>query len=1511
MSKKSSKSSQPPQQALAGGAGPDGGNAGGAAAPQKPKRKRKWFKRLLWLGGGSSTLFIALLAAIPFIIAIPMVRDYALSFVNAQLRGTLKADSVNVSWMGPVELKGVSLDDADARRVFAVQRLKCERSLWDLLTRGITELPSGKLNLGEVIVEQPTIDLIVNEKNEISLVDALQPKLAAAPPGGTGTTIPAPAKGGGLPEPTLDLVVKDAKISARRIDGASYAIDAIQLSLKVRTLNEMVTKLEGKLPNGTLLSTDVDLRDLALESKIAIDKASAKVGLRSNGDVDLAPIMAVFMPKLGLSGAATLKVDADMRPGQALAATFDVAVKQLQTAAASGNEAGNGGPAIAPLNVTLIGNAAQAGDAITASASLASEAGKLDVGAKTTRTALQGAGSTTIDTDKLLATLQKGGTLTLPQGELTASGNVDLAKLQRALPGIFKMPAGKSLDAGSVQLTEVKLSGGEAPAAAGKIALRDIAATVDGKAVKLQPIDANVAAAFEPSAGLRIDAADVASAFANLKATGRLSDASATFDADLAKLKAELGQLIDLTALDATGLISGTLTAKGDNPENVALQLSADAKELRVGANGQPTNLTLNADASRKADDLKLDAKLGGDAGTVEAQLASTLSALTKKIEPAIDAQRVFSAVLSGESLNLPQLTLAAKGGLDVARLQRAMPSLFPVRQGQTLTSGRLEISDLALQTGESPSVKGAIGLRDVSASDNGKTLTLKPIDLTLDASLQKGSGLKVETAKLTAVFAEVLASGTAAALSAKFRGDLAGLRQELGQIVDFGALDMGGQVDGELTMKRSGDAALAVDLNANAKALMVNQGSNQFSLQQARLEQRGTATLEGQSLKRYELTSAKVSADGQIEAQGTGWYDLKSQGFDASVTIDRADLSFAAARAAALQAPELARYAGVVSGKATAQRGGAGQSLRSTGGLVTRDLKVDGKAVVPGDLKADWQNVEISGDFSQIKAELAKVDSTIAKLQASGVDLTTPKSGPLALRADVTASADVEKTLGAVAAITKMAAPPAIAGMLALQSKLSTNGDDVSFSGTSKVDNFAIGSGESAIREPQVALDFDGRIGNSSEQISLNRAKLTSGLLSAEASGNVSKFRSNPNLAIKGRYDTDWKSLSRLIYEFVPAIEKTVTIEGRNGATFELNGPLNTPGATPAFRGLAAGTELGWEKASVYAIPLGAAKFQPSLRDGRLTLPVATVPASTGKLNLGGVVDFTPGEPTLLIDGDLPVMQHIELTPRIGAELLSFINPIFSGVTRLEGFIDMNVAGITLPMGQTMKTGGAGQGRLDLGSVKMSPGGPMIGELVQLAGMSATDLVLVQFSPVDFKIGNGRLSYDNFTMTFPENFDLKFYGSVGFDSTLDLVMSVPVRPALLQRLGVPPATLAMVKKTSGLRVDIPVAGTRESPKLDLSKIDVKKLMAELLLPDSPGDAIGDILRRASGERPADGAKPGAETPGRPSGGAKPADKPANPIDDVLKRIPGQEPRKPSQRPAGRPANRPRPNRGG
>ncbi|MDX2200816.1 MAG: hypothetical protein SF069_17805 [Phycisphaerae bacterium] len=1508
MSKKSSKSSQPPQQALAGGAGAEGPNS--SAAPQKPKRKRKWFKRLLWLGGGSSTLFIALLAAIPFIIAIPMVRDYALSFVNAQLRGTLKADSVNVSWMGPVELKGVSLDDADARRVFAVQRLKCERSLWDLLTRGITELPSGKLNLGEVIVEQPTIDLIVNEKNEISLVDALQPKAAAAPPSGPSAAAPTPSKGGGLPEPTLDLLVKDAKISARRVDGANYAIDDIQLSVKVRTLNEMVTKLEGKLPNGTLLSTDVDLRDLALESKIAIDKAKAKVGLRSNGDVDLAPIMAVFMPKLGLSGAATLKIDADMQPGQALAATFDLAVKQLQTAAA-GSETGNGGPAIAPLNVTLTGSAAQAGDAITASASLASEAGKLDVGAKTTRAALEGAGSTTIDTEKLLAILQKGGVFTLPQGELTASGNVDLAKLQRALPGIFKMPAGKSLDAGSVQLTDVKLSGGEAPAAAGKVALRDIAATVDGKAVKLQPIDANVAAAFEPSAGLRIDAADLTSAFANLKAKGRLSDANATFDADLAKLKAELGQLIDLTALDATGLIAGTLTAKGDNPENVALQLSADAKELRVGANSQPTNLTLNADASRKADDLKLDAKLGGDAGTVEAQLASTLSALTKKIEPAIDAERVLSAVLSGESLNLPQLTLTAKGGLDVARLQRAMPSLFPVRQGQTLTSGRLEISDLALQTGESPSVKGAIGLRDVSASDNGKTLTLKPIDLTLDASLQKGSGLKVETAKLTAVFAEVLASGTTAALSAKFRGDLAGLRQELGQIVDFGLLDMGGQVDGELTMKRSADDALAVDLNANATALKVNQGSNQFSLQQARLEQRGTAKLEGQSLQRYELTSAKVSADGQIEAQGAGWYDLKSQGFDASVTIDRADLSFAAARAAALQAPELARYAGVVSGKATAQRGGAGQSLRSTGGLVTRDLKVDGKSVVPGELKADWQNVEISGDFSQIKAELAKVDSAIAKLQASGVDLTTPKSGPLALRADVTANADVEKTLGAVAAITKMAAPPAIAGMLALQSKLSTDGDDVSFSGTSKVDNFAIGSGESAIREPQVALDFDGRIGNSSEQIALNRAKLTSGLLSAEASGNVSKFRSSPNLAIKGRYDTDWKSLSRLIYEFVPAIEKTVTIEGRNGATFELNGPLNTPGATPAFRGLAAGTELGWEKASVYAIPLGAAKFQPSLRDGRLTLPVATVPASTGKLNLGGVVDFTPGEPTLLIEGDLPVMQHIELTPRIGAELLSFINPIFSGVTRLEGFLDMNVSGITLPMGQTMKTGGAGQGRLDLGSVKMSPGGPMIGELVQLAGLSATDLVLVQFSPVDFKIGNGRLSYDNFTMTFPENFDLKFYGSVGFDSTLDLVMSVPVRPALLQRLGVPPATLAMVKKTSGLRVDIPVAGTRESPKLDLSKIDVTKLVAELLLPDSPTDAIGDILRRASGGKPADGAKPGAETPGRPSGGAKPADKPANPIDDVLKRIPGQEPRKPSQRPAGRPGNRPRPNRGG
>ncbi|MBN2446278.1 MAG: hypothetical protein JXO22_06115, partial [Phycisphaerae bacterium] len=100
-------------------------------------------------------------------------------------------------------------------------------------------------------------------------------------------------------------------------------------------------------------------------------------------------------------------------------------------------------------------------------------------------------------------------------------------------------------------------------------------------------------------------------------------------------------------------------------------------------------------------------------------------------------------------------------------------------------------------------------------------------------------------------------------------------------------------------------------------------------------------------------------------------------------------------------------------------------------------------------------------------------------------------------------------------------------------------------------------------------------------------------------------------------------------------------------------------------------------------------------------------------------------------------------------------------------------------------------------------------------------------------------------------DFELRFYGSVGLDDTLDLVVSIPVRPALLKRLGVTGPLDEYASVLAATRIDIPLVGTRQKPQLDFSRVDTKALV-EQAVKATAGKALeqglGNLLGGDKGE---------------------------------------------------------------
>ncbi len=1377
-------------------------------SPVAQGRRPRWLRRIVVFLVVILVLLGGLVGGAPYLVSTPTVSGWLLSMANSRLSGSLSMKGLTLSWGGPLELRGVSVTDPEKRDVLSVGRISCGSGVWRLLT--------GWESFGDVTVDSPQAVLYINAQNEISLVRAFELR-SPSPPTDEPTT---------LPQLLGKAIIRDGKVRAVRENGPTYDVPDLSGEIDLATLGKkLAAKLQIKLPDGSQIASNADIRDLAPSGRLQLADASGTLQIQTKGDIDLAPLSALFAPDAGLTGTLRINGNVSADP-RTLSADILADVKKLQTAGRASSHA-------VPIDLSVKGMAGRQGDVVDAKADLSGDIGQTTVEVSfNCKSAFP-----ELTAEKLLSAVFEGTPLGLPDFRGDAQGAIDLVKLQQAVPGILAIRPGQDLTGGKLEISKVAIRGGSAPTANGSVAVRDLAATENGKAVRLQPIAVDFDVTLAPEKGLQIARADLKSSFADVATKGTVSDLQATFRANLSKMQQELGQIVDLSGVELTGDMAG------------------DVKVARTG------NIV----------DAK--ANLKGDVG----QATADASFNYKSAFPDLTAESMLSAILEGTPLGLPEFRWDVQGSVDLVRLQKALPGLLVVRPGQQLTGGKLEISKLEVRGGKSPTASGAVAVRGLAATGGGQPVRLEPIAVDFDMTLPAGKGLKIARGDLKSSFADLATKGDASELQAVFKANLSKMQQELGQIFDLSGVDLGGNMAGDLRIARSGEDRVDVTVKTQGDGLRVGGRGRRFEVQKLGVSQVGFVSLKKKSVVRYDATDLQVDMDGQVTASAKGWFDFKQETFKADAEVKQADLSFASKRAGALGVKELSRYSGVLTGRASAERASPGGAIATEGAFAGRNLGVDGKPVMEGEANLTWNGVKISGDGADVTADLLKLASTAANVDAKGIRVQSGRS--LDVSGDITGSADMQRLFRAVAPLTDMTKPPDIAGRLGVDAKLVTTKNVVTVNGKGGIDQFQVGSGKQVVREKRVDFDFDSRIDQPADRIELRRCTVKSMPLTAEVNGTIDQYSKSAVLGLRGRYDASWDQLMAILHELTPATAKTVIVKGRSASTFEISGPMSQPGARPEFRGVKSGADVTWESAELYGVKMGAAKLSPVLRDGRMTLPTTAIPASGGKVNIGCVVDFRPTDPELMIPGRLQALEHVEITKEMGAELLSRINPIFMYMTRVEGFVSMHVQDVRAPLGEAIKQSGTGTGVLDLGKLKIQPGG-IFADLFGFVGLPVDKLYPVEVGKVDFVLKNGRIHYDNFFLVLPPGYDIKFYGSVGFDDTVDLVISLPVTPNLIRSFKLP-LTDTLTPALSAIRIDIPMSGSRQNPKLDFAKVDTKKLLAELLKPKiDPTKPIDDLLKgKLFGEKPKDGAAPpadgGAPPPkSSPPPSPPPADKP-------------------------------------
>ena len=341
--------------------------------------------------------------------------------------------------------------------------------------------------------------------------------------------------------------------------------------------------------------------------------------------------------------------------------------------------------------------------------------------------------------------------------------------------------------------------------------------------------------------------------------------------------------------------------------------------------------------------------------------------------------------------------------------------------------------------------------------------------------------------------------------------------------------------------------------------------------------------------------------------------------------------------------------------------------------------------------------------------------------------------------------------------------------------------------------------------QSPTLKLRGQAAYAPAADQLTFRDLAVDSPTLRGSATGQVNRLQSDAELQINGVVDYDLQQWAPVI---AAKLGPGFRIAGRDQATFQVAGKLNSPSAAHWSQRLTGRVEAPWSSAVAYGLPIGPGRLGLALSQGVVRadpLVVAlgggvtsggTPGADTGRLTLQPAVRLDPPPAQFGLPAG-PVLTNVRITPEISEEMLKYVAPVLQGATRSEGVFSLSTGGASAPLADMKQIDVSGQ--LAVQSVRVVPG-PRVEQLISvvqqiesltsggdpasLLGLQSgngqptarqpTTLLSIDDRTIDYRVVGGRV-YHQAVPFRAGNVAMQSSGSVGFDETLDLVFTVAI----------------------------------------------------------------------------------------------------------------------------------------
>lgn len=539
-----------------------------------PTGKRKWLRRARNLLIGLTITLLLLIGFGPMIVAHSPLRHQIIPLIFPDYAGKVETGSAALNWFSPVELGDVTGYDQQSQPLLHVDRIRTQKTLFAILC--------DQDHIGEIELQRPTVSIRLTPDSsnfEQTLAGFFEP--------GAGAPLQYTIR---VVDGSVNITAADGKRSLGLQDlQATFAQPYLLTDPMTLQLASVLHENDGTATVGTL-KTDCEWR-MGTDSARWGD-GSIRVNLT---DLHLSALEAPLSRVLA---------DADLD---------GILVGDVQFDWNDINPAGSSVSLNSELSATRLAiSVPQTLDGDTLRAEFLTSQVHAEFTPETVHLEKTG-----LQTD--VATLNADGTLSLsklqqmqsPEDwlrwlvncDLQADAKVDLARLANMLPHTLHLRPGLKLTGGELTANiRPAVNAAQQPIWSANVEAKGLQAELDGQTLSLnEPIELQTVVR-DADTGPSLDRLLCRTGFCLLDGKGTADEMLVNFDADLARMQAQLGQFIDMTNWNCAGTVRSRLTLARKSPTQWSAEIAALAEQLSVQLPGQPAFREPRLTIAAKAD---------------------------------------------------------------------------------------------------------------------------------------------------------------------------------------------------------------------------------------------------------------------------------------------------------------------------------------------------------------------------------------------------------------------------------------------------------------------------------------------------------------------------------------------------------------------------------------------------------------------------------------------------------------------------------------------------------------------------------------------------------------------------------------------------------------------------------------------------------------------------------------------------------------------------------------------